>query len=326
MKLLWFFEYLQMSFFPSLCLWFLIQLMGLVVITGFWSHLEIYWWIMIIAHYYLGGFPFASKTLPLKRYMGCHGWPSCYSYTVHPTAVQAKDKVIGSTVSIFQDLSLLWPQISDSSYRNPKFIGITYWAGFSGVKVLGQGPVVCMGIITRCTCSAPQGLLAGHEQRCLCSPNPLLWQAWIKASRAALGPSRKATWAMTEGHPKEPQSEMIQFLPFSQVKSMERAQHCWRDLLFGAQNPAIGSQHTAFGTMSYHSTKWYLPWYQKVTYVTKTIWKELQAFIEKTRVKASLHTHASTWSHFTQTLQSDSQPRQVYRNNGQLLSIACSPS
>lgn len=232
------------------------------------------------------------KHFPSKGTWAATGDPACYSYTVHPTAAQAKDKVIGSTVSIFQDLSLLWPQISDSSCRNPKFIGVSYWAGFSGVKVLGQGPVVCMRIITRCTCSAPQGLLAGHEQQCLCSPNPLLWQAWVKASRAALGLSRKATWAMTEGHPKEPQTEMIQFLPLSQVKSMERVQHCWRDLLFGAQNPAMGSQHTAFGTMTYHSTKWYLPWYQKVTYVTKTLWKELQAFIKHMWKHLCTHMHS----------------------------------
>lgn len=70
-------------------------------------------------------------------------------------------------------------------------LGTTYWAVFSGVKVLGQGPVVCLRIITRCTCSAPQGLLAGHKQQCSCSPSPLLWQAWVWSLQGSSGPSQK---------------------------------------------------------------------------------------------------------------------------------------
>lgn len=91
MELLWFFESLQTSFFPSPCFGFLIWPMGLVITTGFWSHLEIYWWIMIIACYYLDGFSqTAPKALPFKRNVGCHWWPSSCSYTVHPTAAQCK--------------------------------------------------------------------------------------------------------------------------------------------------------------------------------------------------------------------------------------------
>lgn len=98
----------------------------------------------------------------------------------------AKDKVTGGTVSISQDLSLLWPQISNSHPKNPKFIGIIYWAGFGRMKVLGQGPVVSLRIITRHTCPAQQGLLVGHELQCLVPVLlEILWWAWVWFSPSA---------------------------------------------------------------------------------------------------------------------------------------------
>lgn len=156
--------------------------------TVFWSHQKIYWWI-IIACSYLDGFPqIASQTIPLKTNLDCHWWPSSSSTQYTQLQHSAKDKVIGSTADISWDLSLLWSQIFSSSYRKPKCIGTICWAVFRWVKVLGQGPEVCLRVITRCSCSAPQDSLAGH---CLHSPSPLTWQAWVWSWQGSSGPSQK---------------------------------------------------------------------------------------------------------------------------------------
>lgn len=246
----------------------------------------------------------------------------------------AKDKVTGGTVSISsisQDLSLLWPQISSSHPKNPKFIGIVYWVGFGRMKVLGQGPVVCLRIITRHLPSSAGFIGSPRTAVFMFSPSPLgnftvsLSLMLPKCKHPPVSPRRlggtpqasRQLWAFQE-RLQEIHGQWLNTIPRSHgwrltkfYLSLRTSQ--WKELSTGQEilelRP-INHPHAALGTVSciYH----------------------LRPSEQGYKVSWSICEHISAlhWcKHFTQIHhQSKSQPRQVYRSNGQLLSIVCSHS
>lgn len=133
-----------------------------------------------------------------------------------------------------------------------------YWhhllGWFSGVKVLGQGTSVLPVDKQEDVCAQPFRVYWPARNSSVYGIPVLFYgKPGSEAYGAALDLSTKASrW--TDGCPKEPWTEMTQVLPLSQPESMERAQHCWRDLLFGANTqdlitwPTLEKDGTHCGT------------------------------------------------------------------------------